>query len=177
MKLKYTLPPLLVSEYSRRLEMLTTVSRVTTLGFLSWSQVLLDARWPTIRRRGIGAGPWTFLNSSTTSHSAFFPVWPIRVSARYRWEEIVKKKKRKRMVCYWLIVNCRLMLQTAILTTIVWVTFLGFFGGSQVLLDAGWSTARRRGIGTGPWAFLNSSTTRHATFSPFRPANVTTRHR
>ena len=173
MKLKYTLPPLLVSEYSRRLEMLTTVSRVTTLGFLSWSQVLLDTRWPTIRRRGIGAGPWTFLNSSTTSHSAFFPVWPIRVSARYRWEEIVKKKKKTNGV---LLID-RLMLQTAILTTIVWVTFLGFFGGSQVLLDAGWSTARRRGIGTGPWAFLNSSTTRHATFSPFRPANVTTRHR
>lgn len=172
MKPKYTLPPLLVSEYSRRLEMLTTVSRVTTLGFLSWSQVLLDTPWPTIRRRGIGACPWTFLNSSTTSHSAFSPVWPIRVSARYRWEEIVKKRKR-----YWLIVNCRLMLQTVILTTIVWVTFLGFLGGSQVLLDAGWSTARGRGIGTGPWAFLNSSTTRHATFSPSRPANVTTRHR
>ena len=88
-----------------------------------------------------------------------------------------KKKKRKRMACYWLIVNCRLMLQKVILTTIVWVTFLGFLCGSQVLLDAGWSTAGRRGIGTGPWAFLNSSTTRHATFSPFRPANVTTRHR
>ena len=126
MKPKYTLPPLLVSEYSRRLEMLTTVSRVTTLGFLSWSQVLLDTRWPTIRRRGIGACPWTFLNSSTTSHSAFSPVWPIRVSARYRWEEIVKK--RKRIACYWLIVNCRLMLQTVILTTIVWVSWVSSAG-------------------------------------------------
>ena len=88
-----------------------------------------------------------------------------------------REKKKKRMACYWLIVNCRQMLQKVILTTIVWVTFLGFHGGSQVLLDAGWSTAGRRGIGTGPWAFLNSSTTRHATFSPFRPANITTRHR
>lgn len=125
MKPKYTLPPLLVSEYSRRLEMLTTVSRVITLGFLSWSQVLLDTRWPTIRRRGIGACPWTFLNSSTTSHSAFSPVWPIRVSARYRWEEIVKK--RKRIACYWLIVNCRPMLQTVILTTIVYLRYIPGF--------------------------------------------------
>ena len=153
---------------------LTTLVWVTFLGFLSWPQVLLDASWSTAGWRGIGAGPWAFLRSSTTSHTAFSPVWPFSVAARYSWKEIAEKSNQ---VCCWVMVDCRLVFQKVILTTLVWVTFLGFLGGSQVLLDAGWSAARWRRIGACPWAFLDSSTTCCTTLSPIRPASVTTRHR